>query len=307
MTLLATRPIEQIGLLPRVARAAGVSCRAAQANRLDTSHPGRPWEEPNRTVARRHDVRPGRGAAARGLFDVLMRTDGVLAADKARCVRCLRSTCAITARFRVNGLSVRSQQRMLTAAISSRGPGGMVRAQGLAVLFATVLRTGPPKPIPDLARTTNATRPRARARQRGPASSMVSAASAIAWADRGRRRAVRRPTTRRRSPLKRHRRRAKPPSGIRRRMSRVRRQCRARCEPQSRAALVLVARIREPQEWLEPHPRAASRRNAGPSSSTVTSAAMVAVAVLRSRRGRDRVETRWRAALNAAGRTVTIG
>jgi hypothetical protein len=44
--------------------------------------------------------------------------------------------------FALNGLAVRSQQWMLTAAdISASGPRGMLRAQGLAVLFASVLRT----------------------------------------------------------------------------------------------------------------------------------------------------------------------
>jgi hypothetical protein len=44
--------------------------------------------------------------------------------------------------FALNGLAVRSQQWMLTAAdIGASGPRGMVRAQGLALLFASVLRT----------------------------------------------------------------------------------------------------------------------------------------------------------------------
>jgi hypothetical protein len=39
-------------------------------------------------------------------------------------------------------LAVRSQQWMLTAAdISASGPRGLVRSQGLALLFASVLRT----------------------------------------------------------------------------------------------------------------------------------------------------------------------
>ena len=42
----------------------------------------------------------------------------------------------------LNGMAVRSQQWMLTAAgIGAAGPKGMVRAQGLALLFANVLRT----------------------------------------------------------------------------------------------------------------------------------------------------------------------
>jgi hypothetical protein len=42
----------------------------------------------------------------------------------------------------LNSLAVRSQQWMLTAAdIGASGPRGLLRAQGLALLFASVLRT----------------------------------------------------------------------------------------------------------------------------------------------------------------------
>src|SRR5205814_40932 len=42
----------------------------------------------------------------------------------------------------LNSFAVRSQVWMLTAAgISAAGPRGMIRAQGLAILFASVLRT----------------------------------------------------------------------------------------------------------------------------------------------------------------------
>jgi hypothetical protein len=54
----------------------------------------------------------------------------------------------------VNGLAVRSQQWMLTAAgVNASGPRGMVRAQGLAVLFGSVLRTWTRDDEPGLART----------------------------------------------------------------------------------------------------------------------------------------------------------
>ncbi len=56
--------------------------------------------------------------------------------------------------FALNGLAVRSQQWMLTAAdIDASGPRGMVRAQGLALLFASVLRTWVNDDDPGLART----------------------------------------------------------------------------------------------------------------------------------------------------------
>jgi AcrR family transcriptional regulator len=77
------------------------------------------------------------------LFDVLMRRIEALAPDKAAVKSLARSAaCNPGLAFALNGLAVRSQQWMLTAAdISASGPKGMVRAQGLAVLFAGVLRT----------------------------------------------------------------------------------------------------------------------------------------------------------------------
>jgi hypothetical protein len=54
----------------------------------------------------------------------------------------------------LNGLAVRSQQWMLAAAeIDAAGPSGMVRAQGLALLFSSVLRTWVRDDDPGLART----------------------------------------------------------------------------------------------------------------------------------------------------------
>jgi AcrR family transcriptional regulator len=77
------------------------------------------------------------------LFDVLMRRLEELSPDRAA----IRSLMRSARRFpplalALNGLAVRSQQWMLTAAdIGAAGPRGMVRAQGLALLFAGVLRT----------------------------------------------------------------------------------------------------------------------------------------------------------------------
>jgi hypothetical protein len=77
------------------------------------------------------------------LFDVLMRRIEALSEHK----EAVRSLARSASRnpglgFALNGLAVRSQQWMLTAAdIAAAGPRGMIRAQGLAVLFAGVLRT----------------------------------------------------------------------------------------------------------------------------------------------------------------------
>jgi AcrR family transcriptional regulator len=75
------------------------------------------------------------------LFDVLMRRLDVLAPHRAAVRSLLRSArrnppLAVA----LNRMAVRSQQWMLTAAgIGASGPRGIIRAQGLAVLFGSVL------------------------------------------------------------------------------------------------------------------------------------------------------------------------
>jgi hypothetical protein len=86
---------------------------------------------------------------------VLMRRLDMLAPDKAAVQSLQRSVMfnpGLT--LALNGLAVRSMQWMLTAAdISASGPKGMVRAQGLAWLFASVLRTWLHDDDPGQART----------------------------------------------------------------------------------------------------------------------------------------------------------
>ena len=77
------------------------------------------------------------------LFDVLMRRLELLAPHKEAVRSLLRSARRNPPlALALNAMAVRSQQWMLTAAgIGASGPKGMVRAQGLALLFANVLRT----------------------------------------------------------------------------------------------------------------------------------------------------------------------
>jgi AcrR family transcriptional regulator len=77
------------------------------------------------------------------LFDVLMRRIEELSPDRAALRSLMRSARRHPSlALALNGLAVRSQQWMLTAAnIGAAGPRGVVRAQGLALLFAGVLRT----------------------------------------------------------------------------------------------------------------------------------------------------------------------
>ena len=77
------------------------------------------------------------------LFDVLMRRLELLAPHKEAVRSLLRSARRDPPlALALNAMTVRSQQWMLTAAgIGASGPKGMLRAQGLALLFANVLRT----------------------------------------------------------------------------------------------------------------------------------------------------------------------
>jgi AcrR family transcriptional regulator len=77
------------------------------------------------------------------LFDVLMRRLDALAPHRGAVRSLLRSARRNPPlALALNGMAVRSQQWMLAATgIAASGPRGMVRAQGLAMLFASVLRT----------------------------------------------------------------------------------------------------------------------------------------------------------------------
>lgn len=89
------------------------------------------------------------------LFDVLMRRLEVLGPRKAAIRSLARSArCNPPLGLALNALAVRSQRWMLTAAdIDSTGLRGAVRAQGLAYLYADVVRTWLKDEDPGLART----------------------------------------------------------------------------------------------------------------------------------------------------------
>jgi AcrR family transcriptional regulator len=89
------------------------------------------------------------------LFDVLMRRFEALAPYKSAVRSLLRSAeTNPPLALALNCLAVRSQLWMLTAAdIGASGPLGMMRAQGLALLYARVLRTFVKEDDPSLPRT----------------------------------------------------------------------------------------------------------------------------------------------------------
>jgi hypothetical protein len=77
------------------------------------------------------------------LFDVLMRRLEAMYDDRPAIRSLMRSARRHPGlALALSGLALRSQRWMLTAAnIGSAGPKGLVRAQGLALLFAGVMRT----------------------------------------------------------------------------------------------------------------------------------------------------------------------
>ena len=143
MALLAEKPIERLGFA-EIAKAAGVSLadlRGAFASTLAilASH----MRAIDRAVLAGGDADMAEEPPRERLFDVLMRRLEVLAPHKDAVRSLMRSAARNPGlAFALNGLAVRSQQWMLTAAdIGASGPRGMLRAQGLALLFASVLRT----------------------------------------------------------------------------------------------------------------------------------------------------------------------
>jgi AcrR family transcriptional regulator len=155
MALLAEKRFEDIGFA-EIANRAGISLadlRGKHAGKIEilAAH----LREIDRTVLAGIDPEMAEEPPRERLFDVLMRRLDALAPDK-EAVRSLRRSamCNPGLGFAVNGLAVRSMQWMLTAAdIPASGPKGMVHAQGLALLFASVLRTWTHDDDPGQART----------------------------------------------------------------------------------------------------------------------------------------------------------
>ncbi len=143
MTLLAEKPIERIGFaeIAKSARVALSELRGTFPSMLTIL--AAQMREIDRAVLAGGDAELADEPPRERLFDVLMRRLEVLAPHRAA-VRSLMRSASLnpSLAFALNSLSVRSQQWMLTAAdIGASGPRGMLRAQGLALLFASVLRT----------------------------------------------------------------------------------------------------------------------------------------------------------------------
>jgi AcrR family transcriptional regulator len=158
MALLGGQPIEQIGFA-EIAAHAGVSLsdlRNMYGSKLAILAAYQ--KEIDRHVLGGIDADMAEEPPRERLFDVLMRRIDALSPHKAAVGSLIRSAGRNPGlAFALNGFAVRSQQWMLTAAdISASGPRGMLRAQGLALLFAMVLRTWLHDEDPGLARTMSA-------------------------------------------------------------------------------------------------------------------------------------------------------
>ncbi|MGZ5813343.1 MAG: TetR/AcrR family transcriptional regulator [Xanthobacteraceae bacterium] len=155
MALLAQKPIEQIGLA-EIARAAGVSLAELRDEFGSTFAILAAYvKQVDRAVLAGEDADMAEEPPRERLFDVLMRRVELLTPHKEAVRSLMRSAMRNPGlALALQRLALRSQQWMLTAAdIGAAGPLGFVRAQGLAVLFASVLRTWVDDDDPGLART----------------------------------------------------------------------------------------------------------------------------------------------------------
>jgi len=155
MALLADKPFEQIGFA-EVANTAGVTLAEMRGEFGSTlAILGAQIKETDRAVLASGDGDMDEESQRERLFDVLMRRLELLAPHRAAIRSLMRSACTNPGlALALNAQSVRSQQWMLTAAgIPASGPKGVLRAQGMACLYANVLRTWVDDDDPGLART----------------------------------------------------------------------------------------------------------------------------------------------------------
>jgi AcrR family transcriptional regulator len=155
LALLAERRIEEISF-GDVAGGAGLSlaeCRGEFGSLLAVlaAH----VKETDRRVLAGGDADVAGEPPRERLFDVLMRRLEALAPHKAAVRSLMRSARRNPGlALALNMMTVRSMQWMLTAAdMDAAGPRGMLRAQGLALLYASVLRTWVDDEDPGQART----------------------------------------------------------------------------------------------------------------------------------------------------------
>lgn len=155
LALLAEKPIEKIGF-GDIAGRAGVAlseCRAAFGSTIAVL--GAHLKETDRKVLDGIDAEMAEETPRERLFDVLMRRLELLAPHRAAIRSLMRSARRNPGlALALNCMAARSQAWMLTAAdIDAAGPRGAIRAQGLALLYAKVVRVWIDDDDPGLART----------------------------------------------------------------------------------------------------------------------------------------------------------
>jgi len=155
LALLADKRIEQIGFA-EIAETAGVSLSQLRGEFSSTLAMLAAYlKSVDRAVLAADFADMAEEPERERLFDVLMRRLETLGPHRQAVHSLIRSARRNPPlALALNGLAVRSLQWMLTAAgIGASGPRGAVRAQGLALLFASVLRTWVNDEDPGLART----------------------------------------------------------------------------------------------------------------------------------------------------------
>ena len=155
LSLLAEKPIEQIGLA-EIAAEAGVSLAELRGEfssplAIYSAH----IKSIDRSVLAADLSDMAEEPPRERLFDVLMRRLEAMTPHREAVRSLLRSAMRNPPlALALNGFAVRSQQWMLTAAgINASGPRGVVRAQGLALLFGSVVREWTQDDDAGLART----------------------------------------------------------------------------------------------------------------------------------------------------------
>lgn len=155
MQLLAEKPIERIDLSEIAERASVSLARLREEFDSTLAILAAQMKDIDRAVLEGADADMADEPPRDRLFDVLMRRLEALAPYKGA-VRSLRRSvmCNPGLALALNALAVRSMRWMLTAAgINTSGGKGALRAQGLALMFAQVLRVWVDDDDPGLARS----------------------------------------------------------------------------------------------------------------------------------------------------------
>jgi AcrR family transcriptional regulator len=155
MALLAEQRFERIGLGDIAARAEVTLAELRGAFPSTLAMLAAHIKQTDRAVLAGGDPELIEESPRERLFDVLMRRLDALEPHREAVRSLMRSArCNPGLALALNALAVRSQQWMLTAAdIGASGPRGMLRAQGLAMLFARVLQVWVDEEDEGLART----------------------------------------------------------------------------------------------------------------------------------------------------------